>query len=67
MEAKKPRGKPFAKGHDPRRRQWTVAECSRHGAKGFRVALTRWPDLYGYLLCRIRSRGRERRTKARCE
>lgn len=67
MAAKKPRGRPFAKGPDPRRREWTVEECSRHGQKGFKVTLQRYPDLYGYLLCRIRSRGRERRTKVRCE
>ena len=43
-----PRGRPFARGHDPRRHDLTTAERQRGGREGFQAMLvsiiTRYPD-----------------------
>lgn len=44
----------FQPGPDPRRRQWTRAECRYYGARGFSQTLALYPHLGLWLLIKIK-------------
>jgi hypothetical protein len=54
------RGKPFRKGHDPRRHRLTTAERRRGFATTFRLAMYDRPELLLWLRQKRRAARRER-------